>query len=1410
MACFGNLSIFDHKTSEWTIFKGKLTQYLKINVVKEETKSGILLTHLSDETYRLVRNLAYPNELESLSYEDLIQLLNDHFRPKKCSFVDKANFYGASRSPGESLGDWAARLRGLASYCEFGTALETNLIDRFVLGLGSGPERDKLFEQTPSTLTLTRAIEMAEQAACAKEAKVMCSNEASIIKEEPVYRAKFQGQTGRGYVTAGGADTSTRRDTAQRYTARCSVCGLKNHTSDKCRYKNYKCQKCGVKGHLKKVCGNSKGSCVYHVDADSECDESKVKDAVCQECQNFNIRYVADKPIKIDLCLGNQDLTMELDSGSGSCVISDKLYKERFSKYKLQKCNIRMCLYNGHKISPSGYFTIEAIFNKTIKIIKIFVIKNGGPPLLGRDFMSAFNLVITTKLNSISFDSNINNLLEKFPDLWSDDLGSFNRFKVRLQVKESSIPKYFKPRPVPFALKGKVEEELDRLVSLGILVPIDHSQYATPIVPVLKENGQVKIAGDFSVTLNKDLIIEKYPMPRIEEVFAKIGGGEHYSKIDLKNAYNQFILDESCQELTAINTHKGLFKYTRLVYGLANAPAIFQKSMEALLSGIEGVSIWLDDICVTGPNRSSHIDRLGEVLRRLNKAGLRLHKDKCVFFKESVTYLGYVISKEGLKTCPNKVQAILCAPEPTNVTQVKRFLGVVNYYRNFIPNASSVLGPVHELLRKDVAWKWGEPQKRSLEAVRRELASERVLAHFEPDAQLVLAVDAGPAGLGAVLAQRGDDGRERPLAYASRSLTASERNYSQIQKEATAIIFGVKHFHQYLYGRSEPFILKTDHRPLVSIFNKNTGIPVTTALRLQRYAIILSAYNYVVQYVSSDNNQVADYFSRAPVERDHSDDATNRGDQDIDTYYALKFLDDVSPAITICDIAQAVEQDKELTTVRRYMQHGWPRKLSCKSILPYFLCKSDLQYEGGCLFRGHRVVIPTVLREKMLQELHDSHLGITKSKSNARSRMWWPGIDGDIERWIGSCVTCVSVRAAPPRDPPAPWPAPTAPWQRVHIDYMTIGQRVYLVVVDSFSKWLECLCMSSGTSTRALISKLKYIFSTFGIPNLLVSDNDVKINSNEFRTFCKSNGIKYMTTPIYHPPSNGQAENAVRTCKKMLKCIIQDHLPSHKIDEILLGYLFNYRNTVHCTTEETPAKLMFGRHLRTRLDLILPSETTHTLEPVPIKRQFKLGDVVWTRWYNARKETWQLGIIKEKIGNKMYKILLNDCHIYCIRHVDQIINYTGNHSWPNADGGNRSNSATPTDNITNVASPTCLIEQHVTLNAEPQSATEPSDQRRSNIAHDPERIVLDDDDFGEEWGDCEADECARGNGTVVGNETQPPAVAEAATTPPPAVTSPRNRDQCCDARNNDVLPSPSHALVRQKRPRKHVDYKKYC
>ncbi|XP_026332256.1 uncharacterized protein LOC113239454 [Hyposmocoma kahamanoa] len=991
----GTLGLFDYRSQEWQIFRSRLELFLKVNKeVLKGNEAAVLLTHLSDDTYRLVRNLVHPRKLEDLKFEQLIEALQAHFTPKRSTFADRAKFYEATKFDGESAEDWAARLRGLAVHCEFGAELETLLRDRFVLGFKTGPERDRLCEQEIKNLTLAKALEVAQQAACARQARAAILDVARV-KDEPVY--KVEGWRGQG------APAAAARAGPAAAEIKCTVCGLRNHVASKCRYKNYKCQICGQKGHLKKkVC--CKKSRVHNIEVQSESDHE------CEECKLFNVSF--------------------------------------------HEC-----------------------------------------------------------------DGEVLKLLNEYPHIWKNDLGTFNKFEVELTLKENAQPKFCKSRVVPFALKDKVTEELNRLVGLGILVPVKFSEYATPIVPVLKENGKISV----------------------------------------------------------------------------------------------------------------------------------------FFFQDSVTYLGYVIDKNGLRTCPKKVEAIVCAPVPQNVTEVKRFLGVVNYYRNFIPNASGLLLPLHELLRSEAAWEWGARQQQALEAVKRELSGARVLAHFDPQAPLVLTVDASPAGLGAVLAHADADGRERPIAFASRSLTVSERNYSQIQKEATAIVFGVKRFHQYLYGRQDPFVLKTDHRPLLSIFGKKNGISVTAALRLQRYAVILSAYNYTVQYINSKNNAVADYFSRAPLTA-----SSNECERDSGKYFL--FLDANIQPVSFSDIIEATARDSVLQTVIKYMNRGWPRKIKCKDIQPYYHCKSDLEFNSGCLFRGHRIVIPKEFRARMLQELHSAHFGVVKTKSTARCRMWWAGIDADIERWIGACEECARLRPAPARAPPAPWPRPPGPWLRIHIDYMSVGQNVYLVVVDAFSKWLECIPMNHGTSTSALIVKLKYLFSRFGLPKTIVSDNDIKICAKEFHTFCNNNGIKNVTSPIYHPASNGQAENSVKTCKKMLKCILNNRVTQKAINEELWGFLFEYRNTVHCTTNETPAKQFFGRNLRSRLDLVLPttrmSDSVIEQENHKACKSFQVGDIVWAKYFISRESKWRLAKIVKLIGTRMYELQFKDSDKLCRRHIDQIRKHT--------------------------------------------------------------------------------------------------------------------------------------------------------
>ena len=329
--------------------------------------------------------------------------------------------------------------------------------------------------------------------------------------------------------------------------------------------------------------------------------------------------------------------------------------------------------------------------------------------------------------------------------------------------------------------------------------------------------------------------------------------------MDMSQAYQQIKLEEASQQFVVINTHQGLFKYKRLPFGVASAPGIFQRVMESLLSGIPGVTVYLDDILVSGKTEADHLSSLEEVLRRMSKAGLRLRKDKCVFLVPAVVYLGHRIDSEGLHPVAEKVSAVLKAPTPRNVTELKSYLGLLSYYSRFLLNLSILLAPLYKLLKHNQPWIWKQAQQEAFVRSKKLLTSSQLLVHFDPKLEIILACDASPYGIGAVLSHRMPSGREQPIGFVSRTLTETEQKYSQIEKEALACIFGVQRFHSYLYGHC--FKLQTDHKPLLTLFNEKKGIPSQAAGRIQRWALKLAAYEYVIDCRSTTQHMNADAMS---------------------------------------------------------------------------------------------------------------------------------------------------------------------------------------------------------------------------------------------------------------------------------------------------------------------------------------------------------------------------------------------------------------------------------------------------------------------------------------------------------------------------------------------------------------------
>ena len=355
-----------------------------------------------------------------------------------------------------------------------------------------------------------------------------------------------------------------------------------------------------------------------------------------------------DGPFYINLMVENIQCKFEIDTGCKISIISKHYYDENFSNIPIESKILNLKSYTGDVIETLGYIVVNVFCGNHYAKLNLYIIKNGGPPLMGRTWIKNLKLAVVECHNLSYEDSMATSLRNEFPNVFAKGLGTF-KSKFQLYLKDIT-PVFVKARPLPLALRQRVEEELSRLQREGVIFKVERSDYGTPIVPVVKSDGSIRLCGDYKITINPLLKDYHYPLPRIEDLFAVLGGGEQYTKLDLSNAFQQCILHEESQPMTAITTHVGTFVYKRVPFGIKCIPENFQKIMEETLSGLPSTAVFADDICVTGKNKDVHLANLKAVLQRLSENGLRINFSKCKFFRDSVTYLGYKIDKFGLHT----------------------------------------------------------------------------------------------------------------------------------------------------------------------------------------------------------------------------------------------------------------------------------------------------------------------------------------------------------------------------------------------------------------------------------------------------------------------------------------------------------------------------------------------------------------------------------------------------------------------------------------------------------------------------------------------------------------------------------------------------------------------------------------
>lgn len=736
--------------------------------------------------------------------------------------------------------------------------------------------------------------------------------------------------------------------------------------------------------------------------------------------------------------------------------------------------------------------------------------------------------------------------------------------EVDLKLTEDATPVQLPPRAVPVSVLPKLKEELDRMEAQGIIRPCpETTEWVHNLVIVTKKNGDLRLCLD-PRNLNKGLVRNVHYTASWEDAQNTFKDGKYFSTLDAKSGYWTQKLSSSSQPLTAFNTPFKKYCFIRLPFGLSVSNELFCAQMDKALSGIPGTFPCADDVKIQGSTEERHDIHLLETVSKAKDAGIKFNPDKCSIKKDRIEYFGRIVTPDGVEPCPKKVSAILKMNAPENKQELQSFLGSVNFMSNFIPNLAQKTTVMRGLLKKDVKYMWTNDMQAEFDSIKVSISQVTTLTHFDATKPVVIETDASLKGLGVVLLQEG-----RPVKFLSKSLTRTESEYSNIERELLAILFACERLHVYVFGRQVTF--HTDHKPLESIFKK----PISLAPpRLQRMLLRLRTYDVQVKYVSAKNVLLADTLSRLIKP---GSDSTIPG-LDVSIAQVLKIRQ-----TRLACLQEETKCDPVLSQLSELVNNGWPESMQDlpESVQPYWCFRDELAIMDGLVMKGSRVIVPSASRADTLQRLHDGHQGVSATLQRARRTVYWPKMQEDITSLIQHCTECQIHGNKKPRSPERQVSA-TKPMEILGCDLMDFQGQPILVSIDYFSGYITIDPLRSS-STTAVTARLNDTFRKFGLAERIISDNGPCFRSDQFNKFCEEFDIHHTTSSPYFHESNGRAERAVQTARHILqKC---------KTDTEITRALLAYHDTPISADLPSPAELFFNRRIFNRLGH--PHTTTH-------------------------------------------------------------------------------------------------------------------------------------------------------------------------------------------------------------------------
>ena len=751
-------------------------------------------------------------------------------------------------------------------------------------------------------------------------------------------------------------------------------------------------------------------------------------------------------------------------------------------------------------------------------------------------------------------------LLRKHETLFDGTLGKWNGEPYEIELQEGAKPYHARPYPIPKTYEQTLKMEVQRLCDIGVLKKVNRSEWGAPTFIIPKKDGTVRFINDFR-ELNKRIKRKPYPIPKIQDLLLKLEGFQYATSLDLNMGYYHIELSPNSKRLCTIVLPWGKYEMQRLPMGLCNSPDIFQERMGSLFEDLEFVRVYIDDVLsITKGDFSDHLEKLEVIFDRLQQTGLKINATKSFFARDELEYLGYWVTREGIQPVAKKVEAIHAMAPPKTKRELRKFIGVVNYYRDMWIRRSEVLAPLTALTSKQSTWQWGEEQQKAFETMKRIISTATLLAYPNFNEPFEIHTDASHTQLGSVISQHG-----KPIAFYSRKLNPAQTRYTTTERELLAIVETLKEFRNILLGQR--LKVYTDH--------KNLTYKEFNTERVMRWRLLIEEFGPELVYIKGESNVVADALSRLDL-----NDKSTTQEAHLHEFFGADELPEHSFPLTYKEIAQGQNNDPDLLQKVRN-DSSYSIKI----------------YRGGgknreLIVRDDRIVLPSSLQKRCVRWYHEMlcHPGETRTEQTIRQHFFWKNLRKDVEDICKKCEICqltkrktIKYGHLPPKE------AESEPWEVLCVDL--IGpykiRNIHskkdlelwcLTMIDPATGWFEMVRIPKRDAfTVAQLAEYTW-FTRYPWPQQIIYDRGTEF-MGEFRRMVQEDyGITTRPITSRNPQANSILERVHQTIGNMFRtCQVQYSEDTDPIDGVLAACMFAVRATYHTTTQATPSQLVFGR-----------------------------------------------------------------------------------------------------------------------------------------------------------------------------------------------------------------------------------------